>query len=104
MRYTIKITKPRYTVQQWQTGFAIVDATGKDDPYIIERYNSDGTDISNAAKRCAEDWAYTWNIVEQGYCGACQHKFAEGEKRYPAVGFHSLDKVICFSCACSQED
>jgi hypothetical protein len=55
-------------------------------------------------KEVAEHWCEKWNLVEAGHCGACRKKFAEGEKRYPAVGFHSLDRTICFHCACSQED
>jgi hypothetical protein len=55
-------------------------------------------------KEVAEHWCEKWNLVEAGHCGACRKKFAEGEKRYPAVGFHELDRTICFHCACSQED
>lgn len=54
--------------------------------------------------KTAQGWCDTWNLVENGHCGACRKTFAEGEKRYPAVGFHKLDRTICFACACSQED
>lgn len=99
------VTVPRYHVEPASngTGFTIVDSTGKDQPYIIDRCNSDGVDISDASRQVAEDWCWTWNIVEMGYCGACARPLQPGE-RYPAVGFHRLDKVVCFSCACSQED
>lgn len=98
------VEKPRYHVEPASSGFAIVDSTSKDQPYIIDRCNSDGIDISDASRQVADDWAWTWNIVEAGYCGACARQFAPGEQRYPAVGFHRLDKIVCFSCACSQED
>jgi hypothetical protein len=49
-------------------------------------------------------WAEKWNLVESGHCGACRKKFEPGEKRYPAAGFHKMDRTICFACACSQED
>lgn len=103
-KQTVTVLTPRYTVEEVTNGYNIVDSTGKDEPYFIDRRNSDGVDISEGSKECAEHWAYTWNIVEMGYCGACEHKFTEGERRYPAVGFHSLDRTICFGCACSQED
>ena len=103
MRTKQTITNPRYTVVEAANGFNIVDSTGEDKPYFIDRHNSDGVDISEGSKQCAENWAYVWNIVEMGYCGACEKRFNEGERRYPAVGLHSLDRVICFACACSQE-
>lgn len=55
-------------------------------------------------KKTAEHWCGKWNLVESGHCGACRKKFEPDEKRYPAVGFHELDRTICFYCACSQED
>jgi hypothetical protein len=112
---TITITNPRYIVEKHpKDGHSIIDTTGKDKPYTIplpSRYTyepprtpAELADSNAFNKSVCESWAYVWNIVEMGYCGACQHKFAEGETRYPAVGFHVHDRTICFNCACSQED
>lgn len=102
----IAIPHPRYSVQEVPAGFEIVDSTGQDKPYLIERCNTDGVDISESRQRVAGDWCYTWNIVEMGYCGACGELRSEVSDggTYPAVGWHHLDKLICFYCACSQED
>lgn len=109
----IDVSKPRYIVAEASdgSGYGIVDTKGNDQPYMIDLPRVDeprtAEELAQSlefTRKAAEHWAYTWNIVELGYCGACEHKFAEGEQRYPAVGFHHLDKTICFSCACSQED
>lgn len=102
----IEVTNPRYSVREVRAGFEIVDSTGQDEPYLIERLNSDGVDISDFNKSVAEGWCYTWNLVEMGYCGACGKLRVEVSDggTYPAVGWHHLDKLICFYCACSQED
>lgn len=137
-------TNQRYHVEKANPyGYAIIDSTGKEKPYVIEhfvnteeakqepdylldplfdvnfklvedqfvhvqdpRYMSQA-DIERAEasdKEVAEHWAEKWNLVEAGHCGACRKKFEPDEKRYPAVGFHELDRIICFYCACSQED
>ena len=100
----IEVSNPRYTVREVEPGFEIIDTQGKDESYLIDRFNTDGIDISESSKRVANHWAYIWNIVEMGYCGACQKKFAEGESRHAAIGFHSLDKIVCYACAASPED
>ncbi len=115
-----EIADPRYAVQPSQEhSYAIIDTTGHDEPYTIDamrslsRYEREEL-LPTAIQRyeeynrtVAEDWAYTWNLVELGYCGSCKKPLAEqpgheGE-RYPAVGYNNLYRVLCFSCACSQE-
>ena len=72
------------------------------DPKYMTRAEIERSEASD--KEVAEHWCEKWNLVEAGHCGACRKKFEPGEKRYPAVGFHELDRTICFYCACSQED
>ena len=97
-------------------GYAIIDTTGKDEPYVIsamrsrssyERQQLTPASIERTEQHdrgVAEDWAYTWNLVERGYCGACKRLLAEipgDHKGYTAVGYNRLYRV---PCACSQED
>ncbi len=107
----ITIDQPRYIVEKAANGHSIIDTTGEDAPYTIEIPDHAETDTPEGLQRwqthtreTCEGWAYIWNVVELGYCGGCQHKFIDGETKHAAVGFHSLDKVHCFNCACSAED
>jgi hypothetical protein len=117
-----ELTDPRYIVEKAQasTGYAIIDTKGRDEPYLIDAMHSlrsyERQALTPAAieryeehnKKVAEQWAYTWNLVELGYCGACKALLAaikgHENERYPAVGYNKLYRTVCFACACSQED
>ena len=106
----VKVTNRRYVVEKAPNGHSIIDTTGQDKPYTIKLPEVDEPRTPEALARSqefnkgvCEHWAYVWNIVEMGYCGACQKRFEEGETRFPAVGFHRLDRIICYGCAASQE-
>ncbi len=116
----VTIENPRYIAQKAQEGYNIIDTTGKEQPYLInamrslnsyERQRLTPASIQRYEehnKRVAQEWAYTWNLVTLGYCGACQKPLAEipghENERHSAVGYNKLYRVICFNCACSQED
>lgn len=65
------------------------------------------------ARQIAEDWAYTWNLVELGHCGNCQRRIADipGYQPGPAGVLpahthtfgHQMYRKLCFDCSCSLE-
>lgn len=106
----------RYTVQKAAgRGYDIIDTTGQDKPYHIDAAGSfDGDELARLtpadlesyeaqSQRVAEHWRTIWNRVEAGFCGSCGKPTPPGEG-YASVGWNSLYKRVCFSCACSQED
>jgi hypothetical protein len=118
----IAIEKPRYLVQPQpdRIGYAIVDTKGQDQPYVInslqslsayerrQRTPENNQHSAEYNKKVAESWAYTWNLVEMGYCGSCHTLLStvKGHENewYAAVGYNHLYRTICFACSCSQED
>src|SRR5436305_1793129 len=85
-----KTTSPRYIVQKAQPyGYAIIDTTGKARPSLInamgslDRYERAQLTAESIAsyeehnRKVAEDWAETWNLVEQGHCGQCKRKISD---------------------------
>jgi hypothetical protein len=120
----IPIENPRYVVQAGHgLSYAIIDTTGKDAPYVIGESNNDRRHVKNEASRkrtqefnrkVAEDWAYTWNLAENGYCGLCKRKISEipgyqpgtnGEPPQHEFTFgHRMYRRLCFYCSCSQDD
>jgi hypothetical protein len=66
------------------------------------------------AQKVAEEWAYTWNLVELGYCGNCHRRIANIPGYRPGPGGeppihthtfgHQMYRKLCFDCSCSLED